>query len=129
MLASVAKWMAWYLGRTPSPAAGQTPPPKRVNSRNRQGKRRSQPRPSPLAERRVTRIRQPRRVGLAAAARASMALATPRPKAATLAPKRTPKPRHVWLETRAPASQPACAVVVALPVRRKPLGDVLPAAA
>jgi len=53
-------------------------------------------------------------------------------KLVALAPKCTPKPRHVWLDTRAPAAQSRTATVVALPVRTEhpgtPVGTLSAAA-
>jgi hypothetical protein len=104
MLDSMAKLVAWCLrletSATPSalpPTRPQTDPASRLGRAPSQ--RRSQPLASPMARACAPRTTTQPRIALAAR---RAALAPPRPMASARPPKRTPRPRHVWLEPRAP---------------------------
>src|SRR5437868_12280226 len=100
----MAKLAAWCLRLEPSagpgalrPTRSQTDPAPRP--RRAPHWQRSQAPASPMARTRAPMSTAQLRIALAVR---RAALAPPRPMASARPPKRTPRPRHVWLEPRAP---------------------------
>jgi hypothetical protein len=119
MFRSIRRFYVWSLslafGRSEEPTLPAAPPRK---SRAQPPKRKSAPRPSPLAQAKASPVRkQPRRSG---APISRPAVAAPRPTAIAALPKRTPKPRHVWLSDANPPNPPRSADIIPLHPRNRP---------
>ncbi len=121
MLASILKLASW-LGLSPNRGAvplPEAPKPSLKPTAQPKAGRRSGRRTSPLATRRERRTGRPQLIVLAAL-KPPVSKAGRRPKSVPPAPKRTPHPRHVWLESRLPAAtRSPAATVIALPSGRK----------
>jgi len=116
MLVAMAKFAAWCLRLEPSAAAVSFPPvPSHADPAPRPGcaprRHRSRPAASPLTRTRVPRSPAQPRIALA---ERRAALAPPRRTANARPPKRARRPRHVWLEPRAPGRRGIPAAVVLL---------------
>jgi hypothetical protein len=123
MLDSVAKFAAWCLRLEPSATPSALPPTRpqpdpAPRPRRAPRRRRSQPLASLMARARAPRSTAQLRIALAAR---RAALAPPRPMASARLPtKRTPRPRHVWLEPRAPDhSVTRAALILSAPARER----------
>jgi hypothetical protein len=122
LLLKLAAWMGlWGAPRASVPNVAEPEPrPVPVTPPERRSARCT----SPLATRRGRRTGRSQRIVLAAV-KPPISKAARRPKSTPPAPKRTPGPRHVWLESRTPAAaRSPAATVIALPSPHKRSGNL-----